>query len=132
MIAATHSPTLVLTLEVMLAGALGAMARTFLNDAIAHRVSNDFPFGILTVNITGSFILGILTGSTWYHGLSVNVLTIAGIGLCGGFTTWSTAIWETLALIRLRQFTQASVYTLGGMALALSAAAAGIGLAAIA
>ncbi len=131
MIAADHSPTFFLALEVTLAGALGALARTLLNDAIAHRVASDFPFGILTINITGSFLLGILTGSTWYHGLSGNILAVAGIGFCGGFTTWSTAIWETLQLLRLRLFSQSVAYTFGGLAASVGAAAAGIGLAAI-
>ncbi|HVB90872.1 MAG TPA: CrcB family protein [Acidimicrobiales bacterium] len=119
-------------LAVMAAGGAGALARTFVNDAIAHRVRADFPFGILTVNVTGSFALGLLTGLTWYHGLSSEAFTIAAVGVCGGFTTWSTAIWETLALLRLRLFTQAALYTLGGLALALGVAAAGIGVAALA
>ena len=128
---AGHSPGLTLALAVTLAGAVGALARTFVNDAIAHRVAPDFPFGILTINVTGSFLLGLLTGLAWYHGLSSNILTIAGIGLCGAFTTWSTSIWETMQLLRLRLFTQAALYTVGGLSLAIGAAAGGIGLAAL-
>jgi fluoride exporter len=132
MIAATQqSPDLLLALVVTLAGAAGAVSRTLLNDFIAHRVASDFPFGILTINVAGSFLLGLLTGLAWYHGLPANVLTVAGIGLCGGFTTWSTAIWETLALLRLRLLAQAVLYTIGGVTVAVGAAAAGIAVAAL-
>jgi CrcB protein len=130
-IAAVHSPDLGLALAVTLAGGAGALLRTLVNDGVAHRVAGDFPYGILSINVAGSFLLGLFTGLAWYHGLSSTTLAIVGIGLCGGFTTWSTAIWETLALLRLRLFTQAALYTLGGLALALGAAAAGIGIAAV-
>jgi CrcB protein len=130
MIAAAPSPDLGLALAVTLAGGAGALLRTLLNDAVAHRLAGDFPLGILSINIAGSFLLGLVTGLAWYHGLSSTTLAIVGIGLCGGFTTWSTAIWETLALLRLRLFAQAAFYTLGGLGLALGAAAAGIGIAA--
>jgi CrcB protein len=125
------SSHLVLALWVTVAGGLGALARTFVNDAIAHRVRSDFPWGILSVNLTGSLLLGLLTGLAWYHGLSADALTVGGVGLCGGLTTWSTAIWESLQLARLRLFTQATLYTLLGLAVAVGAAAAGIGLAAL-
>ncbi len=124
----THSPTILLVLGVLMAGAAGAVGRTIINDAIVQRIDSDFPYGILTINVVGSLLLGILTGLTWYHGLSANFLTVVGIGLCGGLTTWSTAVWETLALLRLRLFLQAALYTLGGLALAMGAAAVGIGL----
>ena len=54
--------TVTLGLAVLVAGAFGALARQLLNDAIAHRVRSDFPFGILTINLLGSFALGLLTG----------------------------------------------------------------------
>lgn len=131
MTGSVHSPDILLALVVAVAGGVGALARTEVNDFIAHRVASDFPFGILSINVTGSFLLGLLTGLAWYHGLPANDLTIGGIGLCGGFTTWSTATWETLALIRLRLFLQALTYTLGGLGLVVGAATAGIGVAAL-
>jgi CrcB protein len=123
--------TLALAASVMAAGAAGALGRTFVNDAIAHWVRSDFPYGILTVNVAGSVLLGFLTGLAWYHGLSADALTIGGIGLCGGFTTWSTAIWESMQLFRIRSHVQAVAYTVAGLALAVGGAAAGIGLAAL-
>jgi CrcB protein len=131
-----HSPSpthnLVLAVSVAVAGALGALARNLLNDAMAHRVRSDFPYGILTINLAGSFALGLLTGMALYHGLSTDALLIAGTGVCGGFTTWSTSIWETLQLLRLRLFAQTALHTLGGVAIAVGLAAAGIALAGLA
>jgi CrcB protein len=51
--------------------------------------------------------------------------------LCGGYTTWSTASWETLQLLRTGDRTGAVVYTLGGLAACVAAAAAGIWLMAL-
>lgn len=131
MTAVAHAPDLTLALVIALAGGLGALARTELNDAMAHRVASDFPFGILAVNVSGSFVLGFLTGLAMYHGLSSHTLFVAGVGFCGGFTTWSTAIWETLQLLRLRLYAQSAAYTLGGLALAVGAAALGIAAASL-
>jgi CrcB protein len=124
-----HSPTLWLALAVTLCGGTGALVRTLINDALAHRIRSDFPFGILSINVAGSFLLGLLTGLHLYHGLSTATLAMLGAGLCGGFTTWSTAIWESLQLLRLRLLSQATLYTLGGLLLAIAAAAGGIGIA---
>jgi fluoride exporter len=123
--------TVTLALAVLIAGAVGAVARQLLNDAIAHRVRADFPFGILTVNLLGSFVLGLLSGMAAYHGLSADALLVMGAGICGGFTTWSTSIWETLQLLRLRLYAQAALHSVGGLALGVGVAAAGLGLAAV-
>ena len=58
------------------------------------------PLGTMVVNASGSLVLGFLTGLSLYHGLGPHVLAVAGFGLCGGYTTWSTASWETLHLVR--------------------------------
>jgi CrcB protein len=131
MTAAAHSPTptLVLALAVLLAGALGALGRQLLNDAMAHRVRSDFPFGILTVNLIGSFALGWLSGLALHHHISADTLVVIGTGICGGFTTWSTSIWESLQLLRLRLFSQVALHTLGGLALAVGVALSGLELA---
>ena len=129
MIAATHSPTPALVLAVVLAGALGALARQLFSDVITHRVRSDFPFGILTVNVIGSFALGLLTGLALHHHISADTLVITGTGICGGFTTWSTSIWESLQLLRLRLFSQFALQSLGGLALAVGVALGGLELA---
>jgi CrcB protein len=64
-----------------------------------------------------------------YHGLGSRLLTVIGVGLCGGYTTWSTASWESVHLVRAGHRQVAFLYTFGGLAACLAAAAAGIGVA---
>jgi CrcB protein len=121
-----------LALVVALCGGLGAVARFFLDGAIEDRVTTTFPVGILTINIAGSFLLGLLVGLLWYHGLDAHLETVLGIGFCGGFTTWSTASWETLVLLKRNERTAAALYALGGLAVALGVGIVGVWLAGIA
>jgi fluoride exporter len=127
----SHSPTLVLALFVAGAGGLGAVLRALVIHHVARRWPDPLPFGTLLVNASGSLLLGFLTGLSLYHGFGPHDLDVAGIGLCGGYTTWSTVSWETLHLIRNGHRPEALVYTVGGLALCLAVAVAGIALAAL-
>ena len=127
-----HSPTLALAFAVAAAGGLGAVLRALVIHHVALRRPDPLPLGTMLVNASGSLLLGFLTGHSMYHGFGPHDLDVAGVGLCGGYTTWSTASWETLHLIRDGHRTEALVYTIGGLALCLGAAVAGIGLAALA
>jgi CrcB protein len=124
-----HSPTLGLALLVALAGGLGATARALLIHEVGRRRTDPLPLGTMLVNASGSLVLGILTGCSLYHGLGPHQLSVAGVGLCGGYTTWSTASWESVHLVRNGHRAEALVYTFGGLVTCLAAAAAGIGLA---
>jgi CrcB protein len=128
----THSPTLALALAVAVAGALGAVLRALVIHHVALRRPDPLPLGTMVVNASGSLLLGILTGLALYHGFGPHDLDVAGVGLCGGYTTWSTVSWETLHLIRRGHRPEALLYTIGGLVLCLAAALAGIGLAALA
>jgi CrcB protein len=125
---ASHSPTLGLALLVAAAGGLGAVGRALIIHHAARRRSDPLPVGTLVVNVSGSLLLGLLTGLSLYHGFGPHQLDVAGIGLCGGYTTWSTASWESVHLHRDGHRPQAFFYTFGGLALCLGVAAAGIGL----
>jgi CrcB protein len=125
----THYPSLGLALLVALAGGLGAVARAVLIHEVSRRRTDPLPLGTMLVNGSGSLVLGVLTGLSMYHGLGPHVLSVAGVGLCGGYTTWSTASWESVHLRRNGHRTEALVYTFGGLATGLGAAAIGIGLA---
>lgn len=122
------SPTLGLALLVALAGGAGAVLRALLIHHVGVRRSDPLPLGTLVVNGSGSFLLGVLTGLSLYHGLGPHSLAIVGAGLCGGYTTWSTASWETIHLLHTGHRAEAVVYTLGGLAVCLAGAAAGIAL----
>ena len=116
---------------VALAGSVGAVARFLTDAAVQDRRRGTFPFGTLTVNYVGSFILGAITGLAWYHGLGGRAHTVVGVGFCGAFTTWSSVTWETVRLAEDGLGRQALLTMLGGVATALAAAAFGIVLVAV-
>ena len=126
------SPTLGLALVVAMAGGAGAVLRALLIHHVGVRRDDPLPLGTMVVNASGSLLLGILTGLSLYHGLGSHLLAVIGVGLCGGYTTWSTASWETIHLLHNDHRTEAALYTLGGLVVCLAAAAGGVGLMALA
>jgi fluoride exporter len=126
------SPTLGLALVVALAGGAGAVLRALLIHHVSVGRFDPLPLGTMLVNASGSLVLGILTGLSLYHGLGSHFLAVIGVGLCGGYTTWSTASWESIHLLRTGNRADAVIYTFGSLAVCLAAAAAGLGLMALA
>ena len=124
----SSSPAHGLALLVAAAGGVGATLRALLIHHIGVRRRDPLPLGTMVVNASGSLLLGILTGLSLYHGLGSHTLAVVGVGLCGGYTTWSTASWETLHLLHTGHRSEALVYTVGGLAVCLAGAAAGIAL----
>ena len=127
----SSSPTLGLALIVALAGGAGAVLRALVIHQVGVRRDDPLPLGTMLVNASGSLVLGILTGLSLYHGLGSHLLAVVGVGLCGGYTTWSTASWETVHLLHTGHRAYAAIYTVGGLAVCLGAAAAGIGITAL-
>jgi fluoride exporter len=125
------SPGVGLVLLVALAGGVGAVLRALLIHHIGIRRPDPLPVGTMVVNASGSLLLGVLTGLSLYHGVGSHLLAVAGTGLCGGYTTWSTASWETVHLLHQGHRSQAVVYTFGGLIVCLGGAAAGIALTAL-
>jgi fluoride exporter len=74
-----------------IAGGVGAIARFLLDGTVSDRVGRDFPFGTLIVNVTGAFVLGLLAGIA----LDTDADRVAGTGLIGAFTTFSTWSFES-------------------------------------
>lgn len=112
-----------------LGGSAGAAARFALDGAVSSRVGARLPVGTITVNLTGSFLLGILTGLVMFHARSTLWTTVAGTGFCGGYTTFSTASFETVRLLQQRSYATAALNAVGTLAGALVAGAAGLALA---
>lgn len=86
---------------VMIGGALGTFARMGLSSFLAARYGESFPAGTLVVNITGCFLIGIFAGLTNpQNGLLVSPLwrAFVMIGICGGYTTFSSFSLQTLNL----------------------------------
>ena len=118
-----------LGLAVALVAGVGAVARYLADTAIQRGHRSTFPVGTLTINVIGSFVLGLVTGLATHHGLGSRTAIIVGVGFCGGFTTFSTWMWESLVLTRSGAVRAAAANMLGSVALGLLAAAAGLGLA---
>jgi fluoride exporter len=71
-------------------GALGALGRYTVDAAVSARWPSDFPFGTLVVNLSGGFTLGVLVGL----GVTGEAILVLGHGLFGGYTTFSTWMFE--------------------------------------
>ena len=88
---------------VMLGGALGTGARFWMSGFIAERAGEFFPLGTLVVNVSGSFAVGFFAGFTDPEGqalVSPRVREFFMIGVCGGYTTFSSFSLQTLDLAR--------------------------------
>ncbi len=86
-----------------LAGALGAVCRLAVDGLVRARFGGRFPLGTMSINVGGSLLLGVLTGLVLFHGAPGAVQTVLGTGFCGGYTTFSTASFETVRLAEQRR-----------------------------
>jgi CrcB protein len=111
-------------LPAALAGGVGAGLRYLVDRLLTPASGMRFPWGILVVNVSGSFALGVITGL----GASVapELSLVLGLGLLGGYTTFSTVSVETVLLAQRRRWRDAAINLFGTLALAV--AAAGLGL----
>lgn len=114
---------------VMVAAAVGAPLRYVVDQTVQHHWPGAFPAGTLAVNLSGSFVLGLLTGLAAHHGLAPQELSVFGTGLLGGYTTFSTFSYETVRLLEDGAAAEAALNVAGSVALGLAAAGAGLGLA---
>jgi CrcB protein len=120
-----------LILGIALAGAVGAPARYLLEGYVLRRTRRAFPLGTLLVNVSGSLVLGFLTGLALYHAFPATPKTVLGTGFCGAYTTFSTFAYDTVRLVESRRFTIARAYLVASLVLPALAAAAGMALAAL-
>ncbi|GAA1265255.1 putative fluoride ion transporter CrcB 2 [Planotetraspora silvatica] len=112
-------------LLVFLGGAVGAPARYLLDRFIQRRHDSVFPWGTLSVNIIGSFVLGFVTGIQPPGVISA----LVGTGFCGGLTTFSTFGFETVRLLEEGSVRAAALNALGSLALGILFALGGYGFA---
>jgi CrcB protein len=119
----------ILLLAVAGAAGLGAVCRYLLDRLVQHQHDQAFPWGTFVINVSGSLLLGLTTGLVSSHGLPAGPAAVVGAGFLGGYTTWSTYLWESLSLAGTGAQGRAALNLLGSLAAGLLAAAAGLGLA---
>lgn len=110
-----------LWLAVALLGGLGAVARYAVSAAVAQRSAGWFPWGTLAVNLSGTALLGLLAGLA-LHG---DALTLAGGGLLGSYTTFSTWMLDSDRLAEHRSGRPLAANLVGSLLLGLAAVALG-------
>jgi fluoride exporter len=118
----------VIVAGLMVAGAVGAVLRYLVDRLIQRRMRSDFPYGTLAINVSGSLILGFLTGAALHHGLAIAWVTVLGTGLIGAYTTFSTFTFDTFRLLGSDAPSMAVANVVVSVVAGLGAAAAGLAL----
>ena len=117
-------------LAVALGGALGALARYWTYDLFVHITDSKFPFATFTVNVLGSFLIGVVfVMITERADMGPEVRGVVTVGFLGAFTTFSTFSLDTIGLIEQGQLINAFVYVLSSVLLCIIAAWLGLSLA---
>ena len=108
-------------LGVLVVGGLGSVLRFVVDGAVARRVARSFPFGTLTVNISGAVLLGLISGLV----LSRHAALLADTAFIGSYTTFSTWMLETQRLSEERQLVYAVANIVVSMVLGIAGALLG-------
>ena len=126
------TPVLALLL-VAVGGGLGAAARFVVDGEVRARHGGGFPWGTFAVNVSGSFLIGVfstLFSTLAMHGVPTDVARLVQLslltGVCGGYTTFSTATVESVRLARSGRMRLALANSLGTLAVTVTAAALGV------
>jgi len=94
-----------IVLAIGLGGFIGAVLRSYINGLVNENVKHDIPFGTLTVNLLGSFILGSLYAYFhFYHIISPDIQKFLETGMMGALTTYSTFAVETFFLFKGKNY----------------------------
>jgi CrcB protein len=107
--------------------AIGGVSRYLLGSLLQRLMTDGFPGGTIVINVTGSFLLGvILQYAIETTAISPELRAFLTIGFCGGYTTFSTFSYESLTLMEDGQWSRAAAYV--GLSVVLSIAAAFLGM----
>ncbi len=122
---------LAVALGLALAGGLGSALRYLVDQSVTRLVNRRdtpaaaLPWGTFSINVTGSFVLGVLSAAAAQGLVSEDLRLVLGVGLCGGYTTFSTAMVDTLRLQLQARPLGAVLYFNGTLVCATGAAALG-------
>jgi fluoride exporter len=117
---------------IALGGAIGTAGRYWLSGVIARSFGETFPWGTLIINVTGSFVIGFFAALTGPDGrlfVSSNARQFVMVGMCGGYTTFSSFSLQTLNLMNGDEWYRAIGNIGASVALCLIAVWAGVVLA---
>jgi fluoride exporter len=110
-------------------GFAGSIARYFTSKTVDLKLNTLFPFGTLTVNVIGSFILGVIIAWTAKKAdNSENLRLLLATGFCGGFTTFSAFAFENLNLLEQKLTGVALLYISMSLIIGVLAVYAGVSL----
>jgi CrcB protein len=119
------------TFIVFLGGGIGAAIRHLVNQAVGRVAGTDFPFGIMAINISGSFVMGLAAGyfafkasDSWSDTARLFMTT----GVLGGYTTFSAFSLDSMVLWERGEPGLAVAYVLGSVVLSIIGLAAGLGI----
>jgi CrcB protein len=115
-------------LQVALGGALGASLRYMTGLGMTRLLGKSFPWGTLTVNFIGSFLMGVVV-VVLASKLDNRFAPLLMTGLLGGFTTYSAFSLDAITLYERGQFGLAALYIFGTLVLALGGVALGLSVA---
>ena len=113
--------TMLAWLGVALAGGAGAVGRLLVDGRVSSRMGGGFPYGTMLINLSGSAALGLLTGLA----VTPGVLLTVGTGALGGYTTFSTWMFETQRLAEDRRGHRSAANVLIGLPAGLLCAVIG-------
>jgi CrcB protein len=113
---------------VAIGAALGGVARYVVGQVFAQRFGPGFPYGTLFINVTGSFLIGIVAelSTSRAFGMTPLIRVFAATGILGGYTTFSAFSLEALVLVSDGAALLAALYAAGSVALGVVAAYAGL------
>ena len=110
---------------VMAGGAIGAGLRYLTGTALSARFGAALPWGTLTVNLVGGLVMGLLAGFILRGQAGETLRLFAGVGILGGFTTFSAFSLESWQMIERGHIGLASGYALASVVGSIAALAAG-------
>ena len=112
----------------VLAGGVGAVARFVVDGVVRSRSAATVPLGTAVINVTGSFALGLVTGVVLAAAAPDALRVVVGTGFLGGYTTFSTASFETVRLVEQHRYGAGAAYGLGTIVATTGVAAFGLWL----